>query len=158
MKRIQARTRDYAGGVSLNGAESDRAPAAHPWAGSIWNSNSNAIGAGLGTATRDASRPRGRRHLMYPYDSLLKADLIQKMASTMTPLRERLVLARLSRLPSPTAGILTVLDGETTPPPYLTYAAPACLLHARNQWRSPNRPSSMSTVALRPISPYHDRL
>ncbi|PVH98743.1 ARM repeat-containing protein [Periconia macrospinosa] len=52
----QTRPRDYKGGVSLNGADSDRTSAALPWHGSIWNSN--AIGAGFGTAARDNSRPR----------------------------------------------------------------------------------------------------
>ncbi|KAF1997243.1 ARM repeat-containing protein [Amniculicola lignicola CBS 123094] len=64
--RTQARTRDFPGGVSLNGADSDRAtqPSMAPsfgtttgW-GSIWNTSS--LGAFAAATARDSSRPRGK--------------------------------------------------------------------------------------------------
>ncbi|KAF2471370.1 ARM repeat-containing protein [Lindgomyces ingoldianus] len=59
------RSRDFSGGVAINGAESDRPShtALTPgfantagWGGSIWNNNT--LGAGFGSAVRESSRPR----------------------------------------------------------------------------------------------------
>ena len=53
------RTRDYTGGIALNGADSDRTAHSSPWGNSIWNStNGSSIGFGFGSAKRDSSRPR----------------------------------------------------------------------------------------------------
>ncbi|KAF2180211.1 ARM repeat-containing protein [Zopfia rhizophila CBS 207.26] len=57
------RSRDYNGGVPINGAENDRPSHTaltqgfgNTWGGSIWNSNS--LGSGFNSTVRDSSRPR----------------------------------------------------------------------------------------------------
>tara|TARA_R110002003_G_scaffold119_4_gene10574 strand:- start:12350 stop:15013 length:2664 start_codon:yes stop_codon:yes gene_type:complete len=55
----QNRSRDYAGGISLN-SDNDRSSHANPWGNSIWNTtNASSMGFGFGSARRDSSRPRG---------------------------------------------------------------------------------------------------
>ncbi|KAF2118883.1 armadillo-type protein [Lophiotrema nucula] len=60
-----ARNRDFANGVSLNGADGDRASHStlshgfnSGWGSSIWGNSSNALGTGFGSAARDSSRSR----------------------------------------------------------------------------------------------------
>ncbi|KAI8943426.1 hypothetical protein NX059_001436 [Plenodomus lindquistii] len=50
------RSRDYANGISLNGAEKERSSQPNPWGNSIWNSKPSSFG--LGSAGRDSARTR----------------------------------------------------------------------------------------------------
>ncbi|KAF2688839.1 ARM repeat-containing protein [Lentithecium fluviatile CBS 122367] len=51
------RSRDFTGGVAINGGDGERTShSTLGWGGSIWNSNSNSIG--FGSNARDSSRPR----------------------------------------------------------------------------------------------------
>lgn len=64
----QTRSRDYTGGIALNGADNERSSHASPWGNSIWNTTNatSTLAFGFGSTNRDSSRTRGTHTGEFP--------------------------------------------------------------------------------------------